>query len=61
MNVRLKTKALKNNRLSYFLHYYDPGTRKRHKEYLGLYLTDKPKNEFDRTHNNEMYMVSNSG
>ncbi len=53
MNVRLKTKALKNNRLSYYLHYYDPGSRKRHKEYLGLYHIDKPRNEFDRTHNRE--------
>jgi len=53
MNVRLKTKALKNSRLSYYLHYYDPGSRKRHKEYLGLYLIDKPRNEFDRTHNRE--------
>jgi len=53
VNVRLKTKALKNNRLSYFLQHYDPGTGKRHKEYLGLYLIDKPRNEFDRNHNRE--------
>ncbi|GJM29227.1 MAG: transposase [Cyclobacteriaceae bacterium] len=53
MNVRLKTKILKNNRLSYYLQYYDPGTGKRHKEYLGLYLVDKPRNEFDRNHNKE--------
>jgi len=53
MNVRLKTKSLKNNRLSYYLQYYDPGTGKRHKEYLGLYLIDKPRNEFDRYRNKD--------
>lgn len=52
MNVRLKTKKLQNQRLSY-LQYYDPETRKRRKQYLGWYLIDKPKNEFDRKHNRE--------
>ena len=53
MNVKLKTKKLKSGRLSFYLSYYSPETQKRHKEYLGLYLLDKPKNEFDRNHNKE--------
>ena len=53
MNVKLKTKKLKSGRLSFYLTYYSPETQKRHKEYLGLYLLDKPKNEFDRNHNKE--------
>ena len=58
MNVRLKTKALKNNRLSYYLQYDDPGTGKRHKEYLRLYLIEKPRNEFDRNHNKETKVLA---
>ena len=52
-NVKLKTKKLKSGRLSYFLQYYDPGTKKRWKEYLGLYILPKPKDEFERTSNKE--------
>jgi hypothetical protein len=40
MNVKLKTKLLKSGRISYYLTYYDPGTQKRYKEYLGLYLIE---------------------
>jgi len=48
-NVSLKTKKLKSGRLSYYLQYYDPDTKKRWKEYLGLYLITKPKDEFERS------------
>jgi len=53
MNVKLKTKKLKSGRLSFFLQYYHPETRKRFKEYLGLYLIEKPKDEFERQHNKD--------
>ena len=53
MNVKLKNKKLKSGRLSFFLQYYHPETKKRFKEYLGLYLIDKPKDELERLHNKE--------
>jgi len=56
MNVKLKTKVLKSDKLSYYLSYYDPSTRKRSKEYLGLYLFDKPKDELERRHNKEGHL-----
>ena len=45
MNVKLKTKKLKSGKEAFYLSYYDPETKTRSKEYLGLYLFDKPKNE----------------
>ncbi|MDH5381475.1 MAG: site-specific integrase, partial [Cyclobacteriaceae bacterium] len=59
MNVKLKTKVLKSSKLSYYLQYYDPETRKRSKEYLGLYLFDKPKDELERKHNKETKELAN--
>lgn len=53
MTVKLKFKKLKSGRLSFFLQYYHPETKKRFKEYLGLYLLEKPKDEFERNHNKE--------
>ncbi len=58
--VVLKTKKLKDNRLSYFLHFYNPVSKKRHKEYLGLYLFPKPKDAFQKEHNSEIKRLANS-
>lgn len=58
--IHLKTKKLKSGKLSYYLHIYHPLTRKRHKEYLGLYLHLKPKNQFDRNHNQETKKLAES-
>ena len=60
IQVNLKTKKLKDNRLSYFLHFYNPSTRKRRKEYLGLYLFLKPQDEFQKEHNSEIKRLANS-
>ena len=51
--VKLKTKKLSSGRLSYFISFYDSGSNKRWKEYLGLYLICKPKNPLDKLSNNE--------
>jgi len=52
--VRLKTKKLKSGKLSYFLQYYFPHTRKKKKEYLGLYLFPDPKDPIQKDHNKEI-------
>lgn len=60
IQVNLKTKKLKDNRLSYFLHLYNPATRKRRKEYLGLYIFLKPKDIFQKEHNSEIKRLAKS-
>ncbi|MEP1093537.1 MAG: site-specific integrase [Cyclobacteriaceae bacterium] len=60
IQVNLRTKLLKDKRLSYYLHFYNPATRKRRKEYLGLYLFSKPKDEFQKEHNSEINRLANS-
>lgn len=60
IKVQLKTKKLRDNRLSFFLHLYNPTSRKRRKEYLGLYLFSKPKDVFQKEHNSEMKRLANS-
>jgi len=53
MNVKLKSKKLKSGKVSLYLSYYNPNTRNRKKEYLGLYLFDKPKDVLERDHNKQ--------
>ena len=53
ISIRLKSKALKENRSSYFLHIYDQVSKKRRREYLGLYFFTKPKTAIERNHNQE--------
>jgi integrase len=53
MNVKLKSKKLQSGRISIYLSYYNPNTQKRKKEYLGLYLFDKPKDVLERDHNKQ--------
>lgn len=60
IKVQLKTKKLKDNRLSFFLHFYNPTSRKRRKEYLGLYLFIKPKDIFQKEQNSEIKKLANS-
>ncbi len=60
IKVNLRTKQLKDKRHSYYLHYYNPITRKRRKEYLGLYIYNKPKDEFQKEHNEEIKRLANS-
>jgi integrase len=56
--VKLRKRATKNNGLSLYLDYYppiiDPHTRKKsRREFLGLYLIEKPKTTKERKHNKE--------
>ena len=59
MNVKLKSKKLKSGRFSFYLSFYNPSTRKRKKEYLGLYLIDKPKDVLERDHNKKTKELAN--
>ncbi len=58
ISLKLKLKALKANRSSYFLHVYDPSSRKRRREYLGLYIHTKPRNQTERQHNVETKRIA---
>ena len=58
MNVKLKTKKLKSGRISLYLSFYNPNTQKRKKEYLGLYLFDKPKDVLERDHNKQTNILA---
>ena len=58
-NVTLRQKALRNDRISLYLDYY-PAIRNPHtmkmsrREFLGIYLYAKPRNEQQRMFNQEM-------
>ncbi len=58
IKVALRTKAISGNRKSLYLDFYpaiphrETGQPTR-REFLGLYLFDKPKTEFDKKHNTE--------
>ncbi len=58
ISLKLKLKSLKVNRSSYFLHVYDPSSRKRRREYLGLYIHTKPRNQTERIHNAETKRIA---
>lgn len=58
MNVKLKTKKLKSGKVSLYLSFYNPDTQKRKKEYLGLYLFDKPKDVLERDHNKQTKVLA---
>jgi hypothetical protein len=60
ITVNLKCKKLKSGKSSYYLQYYNPLSRIRHKEYLGLYLIPKPKNEWEREHNKQTKKIAES-
>jgi hypothetical protein len=60
IQIILKTKKLKDLRLSYYLQVYNPDTKKRRREYLGLYLFSKPKDWFLKEHNDETKKIANS-
>jgi integrase len=60
MTIRLRTNKLKDGRLSFYLLYYDPANRARHKEYLGLYNFSKPKTSLEKEHNRETKTLAES-
>jgi integrase len=56
--VKLRKRAISGNRQTLYLDFYpsitNPETKKEtRREFLGLYLFDKPKNPFDKQHNEE--------
>jgi integrase len=56
--VKLRQKEISDNRHSFYLDFYPPITNHKtgkptRREFLGLYLYDKPKNSSDKQHNNE--------
>ena len=53
MTIKLRTKKLKDGRISFYLLFYNPVDRQRRKEYLGLYTFIKPKDELEKNHNKE--------
>ena len=65
IKVALRTKAISGNRHSFYLDFYPaiqhPETgQPTRREFLGLYLFDKPKNQFDKTHNAETKSIAES-
>lgn len=59
-SVRLREKKLKTGRISLYLQFYNSDTNKRKKEYLGLYLIPKPKDQIEKDHNKEIRSLANS-
>lgn len=55
-NVTLREKALSNGNISLYLDIYRDGVRV--KEYLKLYIVDKPKNTFERQQNKETLQLA---
>lgn len=56
--VKLRQKAISGKRQSLYLDFYPPiphpeTGKSTRREFLGLYIFDKPKNPFDKQHNNE--------
>lgn len=58
--VKLRTKKLKSGKLSYYLQFYFPHTRKKKKEYLGLYLLPNLKNPIQKDHNKDIKQLAES-
>jgi hypothetical protein len=64
-NVKLRAKALRNNRQTLFLDYYppllNPATGKSTRFVcLRLYLFTKPENDFQRKHNKQTLITANT-
>lgn len=64
MGVTLREKKLKNGKISLYLDYYpaivNPVTgKKSRREFLKLYLYDKPKGELEKRHNKETKTLAN--
>jgi integrase len=63
VKVKLRTKPITGDRLSLYLDFYpaiinaDTGLETR-REFLGLYLFDKPKTTADKQHNREIYSLA---
>ncbi len=61
MNIALRKKVLKSGKTSLFLDYYLPKAKqKRRKEFLKLYLFDKPKNKLEKSSNKKMLELAES-
>ncbi|KAB7730918.1 tyrosine-type recombinase/integrase [Rudanella paleaurantiibacter] len=65
MNVTLRTKPISGNRLSLYLDFYPaiphPETGKlTRRDFLGLYLFEKPRTELERTHNKTTRQLAES-
>ncbi|MDB9963727.1 site-specific integrase [Vicingaceae bacterium] len=63
--VKVRTKSITKGRKSLFLDFYPPiinpkNGKETRREFLGLYVFDKPKNPFDRKHNVETLFIANS-
>lgn len=63
MKVTLREKPIKNNKISLYLDFYPaivhPETGKdTRRDFLGLYLFDKPRTELDRQHNKETRLLA---
>lgn len=62
MKVTLREKPINNDRKSLYLDFYPPITHPQtgkptRREFLGLYLFDKPRTELDRKHNKETKLL----
>ena len=61
--VKLRQKTISGNRQSLYLDFYPPiphpeTAKPTRREFLGLYLFDKPKNPFDKQHNKETLQLA---
>lgn len=57
--IHLKKKRLQSGTYSYYISYYDQVTRKRFREYLGLYPFIKPRTPLEKQSNKEMDELAN--
>ncbi len=65
MNVTLREKPISGNRVSLYLDFYPPIRNENtgkdtRREFLGLYLFDKPRTEIDRKHNKETRLLADN-
>jgi integrase len=63
VKVALREKKLRGDRISLYLDFYPPLPNPKtgkptRRDFLGLYLTSKPKNEIDREHNKETRLTA---
>lgn len=63
--VNLRQKAISGNRHSLYLDFYPPiphpeTGKPTRRQFLGLYLFNKPKNPFDKKHNTETLKIAES-
>ena len=57
--IHLKKKSLQSGKYSYFISYYDQVSRKRYREYLGLYPLKKPRTPLEKQSNKEIEELAN--